>query len=340
MKIKQSIQTMKPYNPKYVEATIRLDANEQNTASHLTIDQNVLSTLNRYPQHQSNMLIESISKTFKIDSQGIILGSGSSELLELVMKTYIEKDDIVLTIQPTFVMYEHYTRLNMGRYETVKESDHVLEDLLEAYKTLHPKLIIISNPNNPTGAYIDKSKLLTFIQQVSALVIVDEAYIEFVDDKASLVYEVNQFPNLIVTRSFSKAMGLAGARLGYLVTNDVIKNALMIGKTPYSLSTLSQYLGVEVLKKWDTISQNIESIKIIRDEFIDVLLELGIQTPRSYGNFVYLFEPNKPLFDILLQKSILIRHYQNGYYRITIGTKEDMHILTSVFKEIYHVSTP
>lgn len=340
MKIKQTIQTMKPYNPKHIEATIRLDANEQNTLRNVSVDQTVLSALNRYPEHQSNTLIEAISSTFTIDRDAIILGSGSSELLELVIKTYIEKDDIVLTIQPTFVMYEHYTRLNMGRYETVKESENVLNDLLRAYKKLQPKLIIISNPNNPTGAYINKSKLLQFTQQVDALVVVDEAYIEFVDYKESLVYDVNLFKNVIVTRSFSKAMGLAGARLGYLVTNNVIKNELMIGKTPYSISTLSQYLGIEVLKHWHSISQSIETIKHTRDQFLSTLSELGIETTKSYGNFVYIFEPNKPLYEILLSKSILIRNYHNGYYRITIGTDEDMHNLTSALKEMYHVSTP
>jgi len=339
MTIKKVIQQLKPYDPKIIEADVYLDANEVNTSFNLILDHDKLNIINRYPDHQGETLINQLVDTFGYDKSSVMIGSGSSELLELVIKTFVNPNDIILSIDPTFVMYKQYTTIHGATYIGVKESETLLDDLYQAYKTYLPKVIFISNPNNPTGTYINKYELIEFVKKVNCVVVIDEAYIEYAALKDTLIYNTKNFSNLYVTRTFSKAWGLAGARLGYIVSQPQNIQLLKIAKTPYSVSTLSLQLGIDVLKKQMQVFQNIQEIKETRQSFYENIKGFVEDIQPSYGNFVYVYESRVNLYEKLLEKSIKIRTYNNNFYRITIGTPDEMKLCTQVIKELLYDHT-
>ena len=334
MTIKKSLKNLTPYDPKPMEASMYLDANEVNTTLPFVLDQVVLTTLNRYPDHQGTQLIETLCDQFGYQKDTVMIGSGSSELLELIIKTYVSPGDVILSIDPTFVMYQQYATIHQATYMSVPESKDLLEDLYQAYIAYLPKVIMISNPNNPTGSFIPKDQLRSFIKKVSCVVVIDEAYIEYANLKETLIYDINNIPNIFVTRTFSKAWGLAGARLGYIVSQKDNIQTLKIAKTPYSVSSVTQALGIEALKLVQRIFKTIETIKETRTSTYFSLKEMLQDVYPSYGNFLYVYETRVNLYEALLLKGIKIRSYQNGYYRVTIGTKEEMAQLIVAIKEL------
>jgi Histidinol-phosphate/aromatic aminotransferase and cobyric acid decarboxylase len=334
MTIKEALRDLMPYDPKQVNARIRLDANEQNLALDIDLDPSLLQTLNRYPQHQNSALLDSICQTFSYEKSNVILGSGSSELIDLMIKTFVAPKEYVLSTNPTFVMYEYYAKIANASYITVNESHQTLDELYKMYILKQPKIIIISNPNNPTGTSFKKTELIKLIQLVNCMIVIDEAYIEYMDNSESLVNDVDTYKNLFVTRSFSKAWGLAGARLGYVVSNEENIRILKIAKTPYSIPTLSAYLGVEALKQKDRVFQRVLDTISIRDNFSIALTQLGIDVFESSANFVYIHFDSFDLYELLLKRSVLIRTYKNGYYRISIGTNDEMQETINHIKEL------
>ena len=333
--MREIIKTLSPYDPTLKKVSIDLHANEVNQNLNLMLSSQVTRSINRYPDHQGSELKKYLSNIYGYNLKTLIIGSGSSEILELMVKTFVDKDDVVLSFDPTFVMYEQYTRIAGGIYQSVPYSNHSLEDLYQASLDLNPKLIFISNPNNPTGSYFEKSEILNFIKRVSCPVVIDEAYIEYVNESKSLASEIHHYDNLYVTRTFSKAFALAGARLGYCVTQEDNLLKLKRAKTPYSVSTLSLALGVEALKQKNVMETLIKDIIDTKAFVYEALKKLKITVFKSYTNFIYLFEPNKDLYQLLLNQSILIRSYENGYYRMSIGTQKEMEIVIQTLKEIY-----
>ena len=334
MTLKKAIQQLKPYDPKKIVADIYLDANEVNTSLDLILEQDKLNMINRYPDHQGETLISELVDTFGYEPSSLMIGSGSSELLELVIKTYVNPNDVILSIDPTFVMYEQYATIHGAQYIGIKESETTLDDLYQAYLRYLPKVIFISNPNNPTGKYIQKKQLIDFIKKVNCMVVIDEAYIEYASMKDTLIYDINTLSNILVTRTFSKAWGLAGARLGYIVSQPLNIQALKVAKTPYSVSTLSLQLGIEVLKKQYQVFQNIQEIIQTRQYVYESLKKLVEDIQPSYGNFVYVYESRVNLYEKLLEKRINIRSYNNNFYRISIGTPKEMERCIQRIKEI------
>ena len=334
MNIKHALIDMVPYDPKQIDVRIRLDANEQNHALDITLNSSLYQSLNRYPQHQNTQLLESICQIFNYKKSNVLIGSGSSELIDLMIKTYVGPNEYVLSIKPTFVMYEYYTKMANANYIDVIESSQTLDELYKMYTLKKPKIIIISNPNNPTGTSFDKGELLAFLKKVDCIVIVDEAYIEYMDQKESLIYDIDTYRHLFVTRTFSKAWGLAGARLGYVVSHEDNIKTLKVAKTPYSISTLSGYLGIEALKQKDEVFKRAKELVLIRDQFSRELIDLGIKVFKSSANFVYVFFDSCDLYEALLTHSILIRTYKNGYYRISIGNQDEMNETLKHIKEL------
>lgn len=334
MTLKKAIQQLKPYDPKKIVADIYLDANEVNTSLNLILEQDKLNMIHRYPDHQGETLISELVDTFGYEPSSLMIGSGSSELLELVIKTYVNPNDVILSIDPTFVMYEQYATIHGAQYIGIKESETTLDDLYQAYLRYFPKVIFISNPNNPTGKYIQKKQLIDFIKKVNCMVVIDEAYIEYASMKDTLIYDINTLSNILVTRTFSKAWGLAGARLGYIVSQPLNIQALKVAKTPYSVSTLSLQLGIEALKKQYQVFQNIQEIIQTRHYVYESLKKLVEDIQPSYGNFVYVYESRVNLYEKLLEKRIKIRSYNNNFYRISIGTPKEMERCIQRIKEI------
>jgi histidinol-phosphate aminotransferase len=342
MKPKLSVQSLKSYQVNETIYKIQLDANEsKNFLFPNGIEIKDLN-INLYPDHQAKALRNEISQYINMDSNYIIEGNGSSELLELLVKTYVDQNEVILSFEPSFSMYKVYSQIYSTSYIGVPSNADFSLDInlmIEYAKKYNPKLIFICTPNNPTGYLIPKSDIIKLLESTNALVAVDEAYMEFTDGLNSMVSEINRYENLVVLRTMSKAFGLAGIRLGYLISNLDIVETLNKVKSPYHLNTLSQLVGIQALQKKNLVQKNVLEVMRRRDILDTELKKLGFTTYPSNGNFIFMYSTINKLAELLKRKNILIRGFSNdleSYYRITIGTDEENEILVSKLKEIIH----
>ncbi len=325
-----SIIYNKPYN-------IKLDANE---GTNYLIDD--FSDLNLYPDSDAVLLRKEMAKYYNCKSNNIIAGNGSSEVINVIINAYCDKGDKVLTFSPAFSMYETYCKLCSADLIYVPTDENFIQnvdELIKKAKELMPRIIILCNPNNPTG-YANKiddiEKLLTEI--TDSIVIVDEAYGDFMN--YSSVELINRFDNLIVTRTVSKAFGLAGLRVGCGIANENLIKMLWRVKAPYNLNALSQQVAINAFKNIDRVKDYINSIKDIRDKFIRELEKLNFTVYNSSTNFIFINSTINNLDKKLEDRGIFIRAFGgqlSNYYRITVVGDEQCEILLKELKEILKV---
>ncbi len=339
MDIKKTLTSLKPYQVEPSFDGIRLDANETN--NFLFRDGITLNNVDfhRYPDHHAIGLRDALSQYLDVDSTYILEGNGSSELIELIIKTYAEKDELILSFEPTFSMYRIYSTLYGTRYVGYPLHDDYSLDVpsfIDAIKSYQPKIVFLCTPNNPTGRQLKKEEIQKIIQSTHALFVIDEAYIEFADQSQSLTQEVISYDNVIVLRTFSKAFGLASIRLGYMIANENIIDHVNRVKSPYHLNQISQIIGIEALNRIDRVKSEVNALIERRERLYQQLLTLPINVYPSSGNFLFIKSSNQALYEPLLSRGIRIRAYQNPKhtYRITIGTKEENEALYQALKEI------
>ena len=255
--IRKSILNLKPYQPgKPIEEVqrelglkdvIKLASNENPLgASKLAIVaiKKSLSTINRYPESSCFYLKKKMAKGLSVSTDNIIFGNGSDELIDVVMKTFLDGGDEVLTSETTFVEYEIIAKVNNFKVNTVPLTNFKY-DLVALKNAINnnTKLIFIANPNNPTGTYVNKTELEVFLKGLPdrVVVVLDEAYNEFVDEKDftnGLTY-INT-NNVIVFRTFSKTYGLAGLRLGACIAREGFIKYMQRVRQPFNVNSLAQ----------------------------------------------------------------------------------------------------
>ena len=339
MQIKPSLQALKPYRPNKQAAAIMLDANESPNYLFDALDTLDLMAINRYPDSDALMLKEALAKRFNIDAQSLIIGSGSSELIELVIKTFVKPFGKIVSLDPSFSMYQVYSIMHSAQFVKVPleppfEVD--VEALIKTANIQEADLIIVCNPNNPTGSLINKLDLIRLHNETRAALLIDEAYMDFTDESASLFREATKMPRLIVTRTFSKAYGLAGARVGYLRAANNVVETLNKVKTPYNINSLSMRLATQALEKASETTAFTKSVQTRRTALKQSLDALGIMTYPAHGNFIFI----RSVSDLALQLldvGIRIRDYtayQKGFFRITVGTEKENQQLMKALKEV------
>ncbi|MEA3422445.1 MAG: histidinol-phosphate transaminase [Bacillota bacterium] len=315
--VRKAVLDLKAYEVNDAVYSIKLDANEG-------IDW--YDGLNRYPDNQAVKLIKALSSVTGKKENELIVGNGSSELIELILKTFLEPQEYVVSIDPTFSMYKIFTTIYNGKYKGYKLVDNQYcdtEDFIKFIGKTKAKIVIISNPNNPTGSFIEKESIEKILEGSDAIVVIDEAYIEFA--KGSVIDLINKYENLIVLRTFSKAYAVAGIRLGYLAANESIVKYIKRVKSPYNLNAISQEIGLKALENIEGVNKNIKLIKEEREKVWKVLDKLGLNPIPSYANFI-LFQGEDKLNDYLESFGILVREFEGdlkGYIRLTVGTREE-----------------
>lgn len=315
--VRQIVRELKPYVVNKLEYDVKLDANEG-------VDW--LDGLNRYPDDSAEVLLGKLSGWLGKDPEQLMVGNGSSELIELLLKTFLEPNDLVMSFSPTFSMYRIFTLLYNGRYEEFPLSESYRLDtaaFIGAIEERKPKLVIISNPNNPTGTVLPKAEILKIVAASDAIVVVDEAYVEFGGE--SVIDEVERYDNLVVLRTFSKAIALAGIRLGYLAAGAKLTGFVRRVKSPYNLNVVTQKIGLSVFDRLDEIAKNVEMVKTERSKVEKELRALGLKVVPSQANFIF-FMTDRPFYDALVGERILIRQFGgelSDSYRMTIGTPEE-----------------
>ena len=340
MKPKKNIETLKPYQVNDIEYRVKLDANESKNFLFKEEELLDLNGINLYPDNEAFLLKSEMTKLYRITRDQITFGNGSSELLDLLVKSYVNPKDIILSFEPSFSMYPIYAALYDATYIAVpSEKDFSLSiDLMISYvNKFHPKLVFICSPNNPTGYLIPKDEILKLVSSTETLVLVDEAYMEFSSMDNSLISHVKDYPNLVIVRTFSKAFGLAGIRLGYMIASKEIIDTIDKVKAPYALNTLTQTIGLKALNKYEQVLKHVSEVKEQKNFLSQSLQNLGFRVYPSEGNFVFIYSFIENLYEKLIQKGILVRAFNNtltDYYRITVGSSVENDILIQALKEI------
>ena len=289
MKEKQSIKDLQPYVVNPIKCTVKLDANEGSKSlfKELIKDMEDNLYLNLYPDDTYKDLKEAISNYVGCSIENISVGNGSSELLDLCIKTFVDTNQLILSLNPTFSMYSIYAKVFNTKYMEAKvEDDFTInaDKVIESIKEYNPKLTIICNPNNPTGTIISRDDVLKIVKSTDEIVIVDEAYMEFSNE--SVIDQIENYDNLIVVRTFSKAFSMAGIRTGYLVANKELVKTIEKVRAPYNLNSISALLATKALKQKEKMIEYANQVKVERDKMYQELKNMGIKAYKSGDIFL------------------------------------------------------
>jgi len=341
--VKESLRDFRGYIPKQAPCEIKLDANEgKNILLEEVFKEGIILNkdfaLNFYPDSNSTELREEISKYVNVKPSNIVVGNGSNESIELIIKTFVDKGEIVLSFVPTFHMYAVFSQIYSAKFIGVESNEDFsfdIKKLINKAKEVNPKVIFLSNPNNPTGYLTERKDLIELLENTNSIVVIDEAYFEFCS--MTMVEEINRYDNLIILRTLSKAFGLAGIRLGYIVANEKLSEILNGVRSPYNINYLTQYIGIQALKNKDKLLAYAELVQQERDGLEQKLIDFGLTTYKSHGNFLFAKSDIKNLGDKIADKGIQIRGYAgnlDGFYRITIGNQQENEIFIKILGEI------
>lgn len=310
-------------------AEVYLDANE-----------NPFGTLNRYPDPQQTSIKNRLSELKGVTKNQIFIGNGSDEVIDLAFRIFCEPGkDKALTFSPTYGMYDVSAAIN--NVSLIKQP--LLVDFQINLNQLQPyldmddvKLIFICSPNNPTGNCIDEETIIYILQNFKGIVIVDEAYIDF-STKTSLIKQINKFSNLIVSQTFSKAWGLAAARVGVAYANQQIINLFNKVKPPYNVSSLNQEAVVSALNNLQKFESELATILNEKELLIQQFNNISVITKvyPSEANFVLIEVTDATkIYQQLVDKKIITRNRNtlvNNCLRITVGTpNENKKLLTTL----------
>ena len=337
---RENVKAMKPYSSardEYVSdgsEMIFLDANENPFENGV----------NRYPDPQQRNLKTLIAEQKEVKTKQILLGNGSDEVLDLLFRAFCEpKQDNIITLPPTYGMYTVLSNLNEVEERKVQLQQDFqpnVEDILKVADA-NSKMLFICSPNNPTGNLISSKKIVQLLENFNGLVVIDEAYIDFANQK-SWISKLNNYPNLVVTQTLSKAYGLAGIRLGICFASAEIISILNKIKPPYNVNELTQMCAIERLQNKEKVAEEVKTILAERKVLIDALEKVDFvkKIYPTEANFILakVDDANKR-YDELLTKGIVIRNRTTqvlceNTLRFTVGTKDENETLIKVLKEL------
>ncbi|MFV0152172.1 histidinol-phosphate transaminase [Empedobacter falsenii] len=299
--------------------------------------------LNRYPDPFQRKVKSILSEIKNFPTDQILLGNGSDEVLDLIFRAFCEPNqDNVIAISPSYGMYIFLANLNAVEYRKslLNESDFQpnIEDIFSKVDE-NTKMIFLCSPNNPTGEIIKREAILEIVNSFNGLVIIDEAYIDFATEP-SWIEEINNYPNVIVTQTLSKAVGLAGIRLGILYASQEIVEVLNKIKPPYNINQLTQLKAIEILSDYEKVVAATNTIVQQKEVLENALTEISFveKIYPSDANFILIKVDNaNERYDQLVEKGIVIRNRNNddlckNCLRITVGTEEENGKLVQVLK--------
>lgn len=301
--------------------------------------------LNRYPDPSQRNLKNILSAIKKIPANQIILGNGSDEILDLLYRVFCEPNkDNVIAIAPSYGMYAVLANLNAVAYRKslVKEKDFQpdTENILSKVDD-HTKIIFLCSPNNPTGTVFKREYILDILHRFKGLVVIDEAYIDFTSE-SSWIETIDNYPNLVVIQTLSKAVGLAGIRLGIGYASSKIIAVLNKIKPPYNISQLTQRKAAETLSNYDKVIREVDTI-LQQKKIVEITLkELPFVQTVYPGNANFILikvDDASKRYGQLIKKGIVVRNRSQddlceNCLRITVGTETENRKLMDALKEM------
>jgi len=343
--VRKNILELKPYTSArdiYEGDGILLDANENSFGSTFTEIEGL--NLNRYPDPHQNDLRKIVSEYLAVSKDNLFFGVGSDEVIDLLIRVFCEpgKDNVIIP-EPTYGMYKVACDINNVKTFSVLLTNDFQIDFSEIEKVYNSntKIIFICSPNNPTGNLLNKKDVAALCEKYSSIIVVDEAYIDF-SLNGNLLEEFKSYNNLVILRTFSKAWGLAGARIGYCIADKELINILFKVKAPYNINTLTRYALAKSFLNSKIKDEYIRSIIKERERLKNQLETLpGVEKIfKSDANFLLIKCRNpKEVQKKLMGKGIIVRDRSSqpkleGCLRISVGSQEENDLLWDAIKKI------
>lgn len=351
--IKPSVHQLDAYSVKskpFSPDLIKLNQNENpfdlpNELKREILDEFYSQPWNRYPEVFPSQLIESLSKRIGVPTESIIAANGSNELMYTILMAIVGSGTKVLIPSPTFFLYEKIVRVLEGHFIAVPANDDLsfnVDRIISTARKERPSLIILNSPNSPTGQMLLVNDVEKIIHETDAIVLVDEAYIEFAE-MPSVFPLLQKYDRLIVLRTFSKAFSLAGLRIGYLLAQPSLCSELLKPKIPFTVNNFSAAAAIKLMQRRELIIQHIAYIKEQKRFLLENLSQIStIKVFPSQTNFLIFKTKNnaKALFEKLLSDNVLIRDVSsypmlNNTLRVNAGTEvENKAFLTALKKYV------
>ncbi|SPD73726.1 Histidinol-phosphate aminotransferase [uncultured Desulfobacterium sp.] len=301
--------------------------------------------LHRYPDGSGYYLKERLGREFGLPIEQIILGNGSNELIELIVRTCLTSGEHVVQAFPTFLVYEKVVKSAGAMMSSAPLSDFRI-DLNAVYEKINPKtkIIFINNPNNPTGSVLKKDQLLGFLRRIPTdiVVVLDEAYIEFVteEDVAQGLDLMKEYPLLFVLRTFSKLYGLAGLRIGYGFASERLIDYMNRVRQPFNANSLAQAGAIAALDDRQFVARTLKLVQEGLRFLYAGLDEMGLPFVRTQTNFFLIKVPHggKEIYNRMLKQGVIIRSMDSyglpEFIRINVGLPEENERFIRTLKKV------
>jgi histidinol-phosphate aminotransferase len=306
--------------------------------------QDALEDISRYPDGNSFALRDAVCRKFRLQPEQLVFGNGSNDILELAARAFLVPESEAIYSQHAFAVYALVTQAvgAKGVVVPAKNYGHDLKAMLAAI-TPATRMIFIANPNNPTGTLLEKQALKDFLRQVPTrvLVVLDEAYDEYLleSHKSESVAWLAEFSNLIISRTFSKAYGLAGLRIGYGMANAAITDIMNRVRQPFNVNSVAQAAAVASLEDEAFVARSYALNQAGMKQITQGFERLGLSYIPSFGNFVSFRVTNAgDVYQHLLKKGVIVRPVANygmpNYLRVSIGLFDENARFLEVMEEI------
>jgi len=346
--IKPQVRAIAAYTLAARHAAIKINQNENPYEMEVRIKERALAVARerpwgRYPDFDPKELLERLARFAGWHADGMLAGNGSNELIEALLRVTVGPGTRVLIPEPTFTLYALLTKILGGeavRVSLAADFEYDVEALLRAQNEQLPTLTVVCTPNNPTGSALASSDIERLCANTSGLVVIDEAYHEF--SGVSAVPLLARYPNLVVLRTFSKAMAMAGLRLGYLMASPELAREVNKARLPYNVNFFTEAAAMAAVDEWPALKVVIDRLVVLREALRVELARIpGVKVYPSRANFflVELGEADpKAVFEAVYRRGILVRDVTSyprlsRCLRVSVGTEEENAALVAALRE-------
>ncbi len=330
-----------------IKGSIKLASNENPLGPSPKAVQAILDKVNglhRYPDGSGYYLKTKLSEKFDLPMEQIMLGNGSNELIELLIRTFLAPGEHVVQAFPTFLIYEKVVKGAGGRITSVPLSDFTIDlDAVCGAVTPETKIVMVNNPNNPTGTAISTDDMKNFLRKIpdDVIVALDEAYIEFAtDDVAQGVKLLSEHPLLVVMRTFSKLYGLAGLRIGYGFAPENIVGYINRVRQPFNANTLAQAAAMAALDDDEFVTKTLHLTREGLEYLYESLDAMGLEYLPTQTNFFLIKMPisGKTVYERMLKQGVIVRAMESyglpEHIRINVGLPEENRRFVDTLKNV------
>lgn len=348
-RVRPALAGFEPYDPAFSPCDVNLSANENTHPLPDEVQKGIaealLSTpLNRYPDPLANQLRDELAAWHGVRRENVMVGNGGDEILFNLLFSFGGPGRSLVVAPPCFEEYKNFAKMCETSVVEVwrNKADYTLDAdaFVDAARTA--ELVMLTSPNNPTGDLTNPALVRRLLDETNALVLLDEAYVEFSGDRASLVGWVQQNPKLMILRTLSKAFSLAGLRCGYLVADPAVIDVLAAIRQIYSEDVLAQAAALAAVREREALKPVVQSIIAERERLLERLSSLpGVQTWPSHANFLLMRTPGAARIRARLRDeySILVRDFSYApgladCLRITVGTREENDLLLAALEDL------